>query len=92
MDLYFNKFIYFLCCYRYWIDRDSAKQVDQRIQKALFLFACTNSSINPIVYGVFNIRKPINASKRTKGSNTCTTEVRLQQIGQSNKNLNDSKQ
>lgn len=42
--------------YRYWIDRHSAYKVDQRIQKGLFLFACTNSCMNPIVYGAFNIR------------------------------------
>ncbi|XP_023310187.1 gonadotropin-releasing hormone II receptor [Anoplophora glabripennis] len=40
----------------YWYDRESALEVDERIQKGLFLFACTNSCMNPIVYGVFNIR------------------------------------
>jgi len=43
-------------CYRYWIDEASAKTVDQRVQKGLFLFACTNSCMNPIVYGYFNFR------------------------------------
>jgi len=43
------------CC-RYWIDEASAKTVDQRVQKGLFLFACTNSCMNPIVYGYFNFR------------------------------------
>ncbi|KAL2719741.1 adipokinetic hormone/corazonin-related peptide receptor variant I-like isoform X1 [Vespula maculifrons] len=41
---------------RYWIDKTSARKVDQRIQKGLFFFACTNSCMNPIVYGIFNIR------------------------------------
>jgi hypothetical protein len=27
--------------------------VDERVQKGLFLFACTNSCMNPIVYGYF---------------------------------------
>jgi len=49
-DLRFNE------CYRYWIDEASAKAVDQRVQKGLFLFACTNSCMNPIVYGYFNFR------------------------------------
>lgn len=31
-------------------------EVDQRVQRGLFLFACTNSCMNPIVYGAFNIR------------------------------------
>ncbi|XP_031632169.1 gonadotropin-releasing hormone receptor isoform X2 [Contarinia nasturtii] len=39
----------------YWFDRESALKVDQKIQRGLFLFACTNSCMNPIVYGFFNI-------------------------------------
>ncbi|CAH1121891.1 unnamed protein product [Ceutorhynchus assimilis] len=56
-------FVFFVCwtpyhvmCVWYWYDRDSALHVDQRIQKGLFLFACTNSCANPVVYGIFNIR------------------------------------
>lgn len=47
---------YYVMSLWYWIDRTSARNVDQRIQKGLFLFACTNSCMNPIVYGAFNIR------------------------------------
>ncbi|XP_046592124.1 adipokinetic hormone/corazonin-related peptide receptor variant I isoform X1 [Neodiprion lecontei] len=47
---------YYVMSLWYWIDRPSAEKVDLRIQKCLFLFACTNSCMNPIVYGVFNIR------------------------------------
>ncbi|KAF7270171.1 adipokinetic hormone/corazonin-related peptide receptor variant I-like [Rhynchophorus ferrugineus] len=56
-------FVFFVCwtpyhvmCVWYWYDRDSAQQVDQRVQRGLFLFACTNSCMNPLVYGLFNIR------------------------------------
>lgn len=42
--------------WRFWCDRDSALQVDQRIQKGLFLFACANSCVNPMVYGFFSRR------------------------------------
>lgn len=49
----------------YWFDPDSAKKVDQRIQKGLFLFACTNSCMNPIVYGIYNIRKKPNMKNVT---------------------------
>lgn len=45
---------------RYWLDKESALNVDQRIQKGLFLFACTNSCMNPIVYGLFNIPRKHN--------------------------------
>ncbi|KAL2712038.1 adipokinetic hormone/corazonin-related peptide receptor variant I-like isoform X1 [Vespula squamosa] len=48
--------VFFICWTPYWIDKTSARKVDQRIQKGLFLFACTNSCMNPIVYGIFNIR------------------------------------
>ncbi|ODM97543.1 Gonadotropin-releasing hormone II receptor [Orchesella cincta] len=40
----------------YWFDKDTAKEVDQRIQKGLFLFACTNSCVNPLIYGLFHFR------------------------------------
>lgn len=41
---------------RYWADRESAQRVDQRVQKGLFLFASTNSTVNPIVYGLFHVK------------------------------------
>ncbi|XP_044735225.1 gonadotropin-releasing hormone receptor isoform X2 [Chrysoperla carnea] len=47
---------YYVMALWYWLDRESALKVDQRVQKCLFLFACTNSCMNPIVYGAFNIR------------------------------------
>ena len=31
--------------------------MDQRVQNLLFIFACTNSVMDPIVYGFFNLRK-----------------------------------
>ncbi|CAL8147165.1 unnamed protein product [Orchesella dallaii] len=40
----------------YWIDKESALAVDQRIQKGFFIFACTNSCVNPIIYGLFHFR------------------------------------
>lgn len=56
-------FVFFVCwtpyhvmCVWYWYDKSTALEVDQRVQKILFLFACTNSCANPIVYGIFNIR------------------------------------
>lgn len=73
---------YYVMAFWYWVDKKSAKEVDFKIQKGLFLFACTNSSINPIVYGAYNIRKTSAVQGRTRGSNTCTTEVKMQQFGQ----------
>lgn len=47
---------YYVMSIWYWLDKQSAEIVDQRLQKLLFLFACTNSCMNPIVYGVFNVK------------------------------------
>lgn len=57
------------------IDQESAKQVDQRIQKGLFMFACANSCMNPIVYGAFNIRARRNAAQVRPRLNTLNNTV-----------------
>ncbi|KAK7867737.1 hypothetical protein R5R35_002242 [Gryllus longicercus] len=51
----------------YWFDRESAERVDERIRSGLFIFACTNSCMNPIVYGVFNVRRRDSAARGTGG-------------------------
>ncbi|ROT61322.1 putative gonadotropin-releasing hormone II receptor isoform X2, partial [Penaeus vannamei] len=38
-------------------DRSAAELLDVKVQKGLFFFACTNSCVNPIVYGIFNFCK-----------------------------------
>ncbi|KAK8381539.1 hypothetical protein O3P69_018552 [Scylla paramamosain] len=43
--------------FMYFIDRNSAQTVDPRIQAALFIFAVANSTVNPLVYGYFNVRR-----------------------------------
>ncbi|XP_050431723.1 adipokinetic hormone/corazonin-related peptide receptor variant I isoform X2 [Adelges cooleyi] len=47
---------YYIMAIWYWTDNISAQMVDQKVQHVLFMFACTNSCMNPIVYGAFNIR------------------------------------
>ncbi|GLH05345.1 Cardioacceleratory peptide receptor [Gryllus bimaculatus] len=37
----------------YMFDRESAKQVDSRVQDALFIMAVSNSCMNPLVYGSY---------------------------------------
>ncbi|CAH0550375.1 unnamed protein product [Brassicogethes aeneus] len=75
-------FVFFVCwtpynvmCLWYWYDRKSALQVDQRVQKGLFLFACTNSCMNPIVYGAFNIRARRQGAQVRPRANTYTTNT-----------------
>ncbi|XP_020294709.1 uncharacterized protein LOC109860198 [Pseudomyrmex gracilis] len=48
---------YYVMSVWYCIDPSSAREIDERIQRALFFFACTNSNMNPIVYGIFNLRQ-----------------------------------
>ena len=43
--------------FRYFSDKESFQHIDQRIQRGLYIFACTNSVMDPIVYGFFNLRK-----------------------------------
>ncbi|XP_076444015.1 adipokinetic hormone/corazonin-related peptide receptor variant I-like [Babylonia areolata] len=47
---------YFVMSAWYWFDRESASKIDPKIQRGLFLFAVSNSCINPIVYGTFTIQ------------------------------------
>ncbi|CAH1108533.1 unnamed protein product [Psylliodes chrysocephalus] len=70
-------FVFFICWtpYQvmsiwYWYDRTSALAVDERVQKGLFLFACTNSCMNPVVYGMFNIRTRRRGKVRTYTTST----------------------
>ncbi|XP_063982513.1 adipokinetic hormone/corazonin-related peptide receptor variant I isoform X3 [Diachasmimorpha longicaudata] len=68
---------YYIMSIWYWYDPKSAKSVDQRVQRALFLFACTNSCMNPIVYGAFNIRTNAKKSMRAPTLETRVTPLSL---------------
>ncbi|XP_041984357.1 gonadotropin-releasing hormone receptor-like [Aricia agestis] len=45
---------YYCYCMWYWIDKEYVSKLDPAFQKAMWLFSCTNSCANPIVYGIFN--------------------------------------
>ncbi|XP_073953988.1 adipokinetic hormone/corazonin-related peptide receptor variant I-like [Choristoneura fumiferana] len=45
---------YYCYCLWYWVDKDFVQNLDPAFQKAMWLFSCTNSCANPIVYGIFN--------------------------------------
>lgn len=52
--------VFFPSCYvneRFFMDPEEAKKADIVLQKSLYLFACTNSCMNPIVYGIFNLKR-----------------------------------
>lgn len=64
---------YYIITLWFLIDKESFKSVDLRIQNALFIFACTNSVMDPIVYGFFNLRNNKgNASSRTQVTTVVT--------------------
>ncbi|ODM93171.1 Gonadotropin-releasing hormone II receptor [Orchesella cincta] len=48
---------FFVCWTPYNVISLSAQEVDPRVQKALFMFACVNSCVNPLIYGLFHFRR-----------------------------------
>lgn len=48
---------YYVMCIWFWADPEQFEQIDYSIRKFLFIFACTNSCANPLIYGVFADRK-----------------------------------
>ncbi|OQV25562.1 putative Gonadotropin-releasing hormone II receptor [Hypsibius exemplaris] len=47
---------YYLVSCWFWFDKESLKYIDPRIQRMLFIFAVSQSCLNPIVTGVFCLR------------------------------------
>ncbi|GAB6026573.1 hypothetical protein CHUAL_012988 [Chamberlinius hualienensis] len=52
---------YFVMTMWYMFDRNSAAKVDPKVQEFLFMFAVSNSCVNPLVYGTYaiNLRKEL---------------------------------
>lgn len=59
-------------CVWYWLDPKSAQGVDPKVQKGLFLFACTNSCVNPLIYGLFHFS---NRNRSGYGASVSMTTV-----------------
>lgn len=51
---------YYTICIWYWLDKPSVEKVNPLVRKALLIFASTNSCMNPLVYGLYNIRGRMN--------------------------------
>lgn len=51
----------------YSLDKSSVSQVNSLVRKALFIFASTNSCMNPLVYGLYNIRGRMNNNNNAVG-------------------------
>ncbi len=55
--------------FRFLIDVKSFNGLDQRVHNFLFIFACTNSVMDPIVYGFFNLRKSASSAANSARNN-----------------------
>ncbi|XP_037960628.1 gonadotropin-releasing hormone receptor [Teleopsis dalmanni] len=79
---------YYIICMWYWIDKSSVENINPLVPKSLFIFASTNSCMNPIVYGVFNIRSRNNNNNNASVNNRHTSLCsRLDSSNQLQKNL-----
>jgi hypothetical protein len=68
-------------------DRDSAQQVDSRVQDALFIMAVSNSCMNPLVYGSYAINfrrecklcfgRRFGGSRRCRSPGECGSAMRI---------------
>ena len=48
---------------RFISDKEYFQKIDQQVQNTLFIFACINSVMDPIVYGYFNLRNKNNRNQ-----------------------------
>lgn len=65
---------YVIMCLWYQIDFHSAKQIPNHVQAELFMFAVTNSCVNPIVYSLNRKSNQISNFFRTMKSTCFTNE------------------
>ncbi|XP_034472404.1 gonadotropin-releasing hormone receptor isoform X2 [Drosophila innubila] len=64
---------YYFICMWYSLDKSSVAKVNSLVRKALFIFASTNSCMNPLVYGLYNIRGRMNNNNNTSVNNRHTS-------------------
>lgn len=73
---------YYVMCFWHFIFHEEASTMDRKIQKGLYIFACTNSCMNPLVYGAFNIRtrrndRQVRQRCASSATTTCTTSLSI---------------
>ncbi|KAM8717461.1 hypothetical protein ACLKA7_004195 [Drosophila subpalustris] len=64
---------YYFICMWYSLDKTTAGKVNSLVRKALFIFASTNSCMNPLVYGLYNIRGRMNNNNNASVNNRHTS-------------------
>ncbi|OXA61383.1 Gonadotropin-releasing hormone II receptor [Folsomia candida] len=81
---------YFLISLWYFIDEDSFSQLDPKINKALFFFACTNSTANPVVYGIFRLKSNTDTLRRDNNGGTLRQGISGESLCQRHLHSNNS--
>nr|NP_995639.1 adipokinetic hormone receptor, isoform C [Drosophila melanogaster]AAS64647.1 adipokinetic hormone receptor, isoform C [Drosophila melanogaster] len=66
----------------YWLDKHSAGKINPLLRKALFIFASTNSCMNPLVYGLYNIRGRMNNNNPSVNNRHTSLSNRLDSSNQ----------
>ena len=51
------KYVLMFSNYRFLSDKESFNNADFKFKRLLYIFACANSFMNPLVYGFFNLRQ-----------------------------------
>ncbi|ALC38778.1 GRHR [Drosophila busckii] len=64
---------YYIICMWYSLDKSSVDKVNSLVRKGLFIFACANSCMNPLVYGLYNIRGRMNNNNNVSVNNRHTS-------------------
>ncbi|XP_017041420.1 gonadotropin-releasing hormone receptor isoform X2 [Drosophila ficusphila] len=66
----------------YWLDKHSANKINPMVRKALLIFASTNSCMNPLVYGLYNIRGRMNNNNPSVNNRHTSLSNRLDSSNQ----------
>ena len=62
-------------CFRFIADKQSFSQVDRRVERFFYIFACANSVMDPFVYGYFNLRPSSRPTSDAAVKNTKTKDI-----------------
>ncbi|KAH8410168.1 hypothetical protein KR009_007650 [Drosophila setifemur] len=73
---------YYTIAMWYSLDKSSVSQVNSLVRKALFIFASTNSCMNPLVYGLYNIRGRMNNNTASVNNRHTSLSNRLDSSNQ----------
>ncbi|XP_022222532.2 gonadotropin-releasing hormone receptor isoform X2 [Drosophila obscura] len=73
---------YYTICMWYSLDKTSVDKVNSLVRKALFIFASTNSCMNPLVYGLYNIRGRMNNNNNSVNNRHTSLSNRLDSSNQ----------